>query len=176
MKGYEKSSVHFVQKPCDCFWKKMSNCLWIFFFWRLLLKENVKLIFFMLKTQENSKLNLSQCKYGDPYQSNHFWYVFYRYFDTRYPTNYIVVKPSKFFFIIIERLWNSSQKVCVFLCRNREDSSSYFWIYFVQKPWTTASERKCAADLFYVEANVWLFLETFQCFFLKNVRPLLKRY
>ena len=39
----------------------------------------------------------------------------------------------------------------------------------------TASERKCAADIFYVEANVWLLLKTFQCF-LKNERLLLKRY
>ena len=28
----------------------------------------------------------------------------------------------------------------------------------------TASERKCAADIFYVEANVWLFLKTFHVF------------
>ena len=48
------------------------------------------------------------------------------------------------------------------LCRNREDCA-------------TASERKCAADIFYVEANVWLLLKTFQCF-LMNVRLLLKRY
>ena len=34
----------------------------------------------------------------------------------------------------------------------------------------TASERKCAADIFLC---VWLLLETFQCF-LKNVRLLLK--
>ena len=47
----------------------------------------------------------------------------------------------------------------------------------MQKPWkicaaasehiflATASERKCVAGIFYVEANVWLLLETFQCFF-----------
>ena len=35
----------------------------------------------------------------------------------------------------------------------------------------TASERKCAADVF----CVWLLLETFQCF-LMNLRLLLRRY
>ena len=44
-----------------------------------------------------------------------------------------------------------------------------FWIYFEQKQWTTASERKCAADIFYVEENEWPFLETFQCFFKERV-------
>ena len=49
-----------------------------------------------------------------------------------------------------------------------------------------ASERKCAADTFYVETNVWMLLKTFQCFFKerasasekilrKNVRLFLKR-
>ena len=39
----------------------------------------------------------------------------------------------------------------------------------------TASERKCAADIFFRLKIVWLLLETFQCF-LMNERLLLKRY
>ena len=47
---------------------------------------------------------------------------------------------------------NLQHKVCIFCAET-------------VKICATASERKCAADIFYVEANVWLLLETFQCFF-----------
>ena len=56
------------------------------------------------------------------------------------------------------------------LCRNREDLCSYFCIYFVQKPW-----KKMCSWYFFILKIVWLLPETFQ-YFLKNVRPLVKKY
>ena len=67
------------------------------------------------------------------------------------------------FFIIIEKGYEKSSTQSVYiLCRHHEDC-------------VTVSERKYAADIFYVEANMWLLLKTFQCF-LMNVLLLLKRY
>ena len=145
-KGYEKSSVHFVQKPLKNLWLNIF-CEETVRIVRLLLKENVRLIFFILKTQGSSKLNLSQ-------QSG---------MEIR--TKAIVF--NKFFIVIllpgIQRIILSIKDVMknlqYILCRNR----------------ATSSKRKCAADIFYIEANVWLLLETFQCF-LMNVRLLLKTY
>ena len=69
------------------------------------------------------------------------------------------------------------------LCKNRERkcAAASEHVFYVEDC-ATASERKCAADIFYVEANVWLLLEKMfpeaathflQCF-LKNVWLLLK--
>ena len=38
--------------------------------------------------------------------------------------------------------------------------TGYFW------------KKKCEADIFYAEANVWLLLETFQCFLMNVQLPL----
>ena len=50
---------------------------------------------------------------------------------------------------------NLQLKVCIFCAETVKISA-------------TACEEKCEADIFYVEANVWLLLETFQCFFKKG--------
>ena len=52
------------------------------------------------------------------------------------------------FFITIERLWKSSHKVCIFCAEIVKNLCSCFWTYFVQRPWTTASEKKISSWYF----------------------------
>ena len=149
-----KKCVYFVQKP----WKFVQLLLKDVNV-RLLLKENVQLIFLYVEDPgkfQTESVNTIKLPWNmDPYPKQSFLISFFSLFWC--PAS------IKDVFITIERLWK------IFNTK-----------WFVQKPWRLLLKdinikKKCAADIFFILKILWLLLAVFQCF-LKNVRLLPKRY